>query len=166
MGRQMGNERRVVRCSQLYRYRGRKAGMGLVMTKVKLTNFLDAEKARSGLIAEAEIRSVDIEALVDMGAINLAIPQDVADHLGLPVLRHRPVRVADGRSIEVVDVGPLRIEVVGRDMISEAIVLPAGTMPLLGAIQMEYLDLIVSPATGEAIARDPKEHLVLLLRAG
>jgi hypothetical protein len=27
-------------------------------------------------------------------------------------------------------------------------------------------DLIVSPATGEAIARDPNEHLILLLRAG
>jgi len=140
--------------------------MGLVMTKVKLTNLFDVEKARAGLIAEADIRSVEIEALVDTGAIGLAIPQDVADKLGLPIYRRRPVRVADGRAIEVADVGPLRFEVVGRDMITEAMVLPAGTMPLFGAIQMEYLDLIVSPATGEAIARDPNEYLVLLLRAG
>ena len=49
--------------------------------------------------------------------------------------------------------------------ITEAMVLPAGTIPLLGAVQMETLDLIVSPPTGEVIPRDPDRIVLPLLRA-
>ncbi len=139
--------------------------MGLVMTKVKLTNLIDMEKAKEGRIPQAAVRSVEIEALADTGAIGLAIPQEVADQLGASAIRTTAVRVADGRTIEVPYVGPLHIEVVGRSMSGDAMVLPAGTMPLLGAVQMEMLDLIVSPPTGEVIARDPSRICLPLLHA-
>jgi clan AA aspartic protease len=139
--------------------------MGLVMTKIKLINLIDMDKAKAGLIPETEVRSIEIDALADTGAIGLAIPQDVADHLGASFSRNNRVRVADGRVIEVAYVGPLHIEVVGRSMMGEAMVLPAGTIPLLGAVQMETLDLIVSPPTGEVIPRDPDRIVLPLLRA-
>jgi clan AA aspartic protease len=140
--------------------------MGLVMTKVRLTNLIDQRDAKAGRIPEGAIRSVEIEALADTGAICLAIPQDIADRIGAGIVRRTTVTVADGRVIDAAYVGPLDIEVVGRSMTGDALVLPAGTMPLLGAVQMELLDLIVSPPTGEVIPRDPDRIVLPLLRTG
>lgn len=139
--------------------------MGLVMTRIKLVNYDDVILARAGHLPASAVRSVEIDALADTGAISLAIPRDVADALGVGVIRRSPVQVADGRSIEVDHVGPIQVEVVGRDMITDVMVLPAGTIPLLGAVQMEMLDLIVSPSTGEVIPRDPRGPVLPMLRA-
>jgi clan AA aspartic protease len=125
--------------------------MGLVMTKVKLTNFTDMQNARAGLIPADRVRAVEIEALVDTGAIAMAIPEDVAEMLGASVVRHDTVRVADGRAVSVDYVGALWIEVLGRGMSGDAIVLPRGTTPLLGAVQLEMMDLVVVPSTREVI---------------
>jgi clan AA aspartic protease len=140
-------------------------GMGLVMTKVKLVNLSDTLMAEKGMIPPEAIRSVEIDALADTGAIGLAIPEEVAEAIGAPMTRRSPVRIADGRVIDVTHIGPLRIEVLGRSMSGDAMVLPRGTTPLLGAVQMEMLDLIVSPSTGEVIPRDPKGPVLPLLRA-
>jgi clan AA aspartic protease len=107
--------------------------------------------AERGLIPPERVRQVEIEAIADTGAIVMAIPEDVAEKLGADVVRHSTVRVADGRSIPVDYVGSFWIEVVGRGMTGDAIVLPRGTTPLLGAVQMEEMDLVVVPATGEVI---------------
>ena len=121
------------------------------MTRVKITNCTDREMAERGLIPRDGVRDVEIEALADTGAIAMAIPEDVAEKLGASVVRHDTVRVADGRAIPVDYVGPLWIEVLGRSMTGDAIVLPRGTTPLLGAVQLEMMDLVVVPATGEVI---------------
>ena len=121
------------------------------MIKVKLTNFVDAQNAEAGLIPRERVRTVEIEALADTGAIAMAIPEDVAESLGARVVRHDTVRVADGRAVPVDYVGALWIEVLGRGMSADAIVLPRGTTPLLGAVQMEMMDLVVVPSTGDVI---------------
>jgi clan AA aspartic protease len=141
--------------------------MGLVMVKVKLTNYSDIVDARAGRIPESAVRSVEVEALADTGAINMAIPEEVAEKLGAPVRRTRRVTLADGRSMEVRDVGPLDIELLGRGMAGDVIVLPRGTRPLLGALPMEYLDLVVVPTTGEVITNPehPDGALIPLLAA-
>jgi len=125
--------------------------MGLVMIKVKITSWEDRALVERGLISPERARQVEIDALADTGAIGMAIPEDMAEKLGAPVVRHTTVRVADGRAIPVDYVGPLWIEVLGRSMIGEAVVLPRGTTPLLGAVQLEMMDLVVVPSTGEVI---------------
>jgi clan AA aspartic protease len=125
--------------------------MGLVMTKVKLTNFTDMQMADRGLIPRESVRQVEIDALADTGAIAMAIPADVAEKLGASVVRHDTVRVAGGRVLPVDYVGALWIEVLGRGMSGDAIVLPRGTTPLLGAVQLEMMDLVVVPSTREVI---------------
>jgi clan AA aspartic protease len=125
--------------------------MGLVMIKVKITNVIDLQNAESGLIPRERVRSVEVEALADTGAIAMAIPEELAAKLGGPIVRHDTVRVADGRTIPVDYMGALWIEVLGRGMTGDAIVLPSGTTPLLGAVQLEMMDLVVVPATGEVI---------------
>jgi len=138
------------------------------MVKVTLSNQRDLEDAAAGRISPDAVRSVEFDALADTGAIGLAIPADLAERLGAPLLRERPARVADGRTITVGAVGPIHIVVLGRDMLGEAIVLPRGATPLLGAIQLEYLDLVVIPSTGEVITNPahPDGPILPLLRAG
>jgi len=125
--------------------------MGLTMVKISLSNLRDIHRAEEGIIPLASVRTLEIEALADTGAISLAIPEEVAEALGARVISHDRVRVADGRSLEVPIVGGLRVEILGRVMTSDALVLPRGTRPLLGAIQLEFLDLVVVPKTGEVI---------------
>jgi clan AA aspartic protease len=141
--------------------------MGLVMVRVTLSNQQDVVDAASGRIPASAIRRVEIDALADTGAIGLAIPEEVAQALGALVVRERTVRVADGRSVRVSAVGALHIAVLGRDMLGEAIVLPAGATPLLGAIQLEYMDLVVVPSTGEVVPNPahPDGPVLPLLRA-
>lgn len=138
------------------------------MIKVTLSNQRDLEDAAAGRIPLAAVRTVEMDALADTGAIGLAIPEDLAERLGAPLLRERSVRVADGRTVTVGAVGAIRIAVLGRDMLGEAIVLPRGKTPLLGAIQLEYLDLVVVPSTGEVIPNPahPDGPILPLLRAG
>lgn len=145
----------------------RPTGMGLVMTKIKLANSFDFALAIEGRMAAEAVRSVEIEALVDTGAIDLCIPEDVAEFLGAPIKRRRSVTVADGRKLEVTVVGPIEIEVLGRGTTGEAIVLPRGTRSLLGAVQMEKLDLVVVPRTGEVVGNPehPDGPLIPILLA-
>lgn len=121
--------------------------MGKVMPRVTLTNEVDRDEARRGMAVA--VRTVDIDALVDTGATMLALPADVVLALGLPASGTRVVRFADGRREEVPRVGPLRLEILGRDTICEALVLPAGTPALIGQIPLEALDLVVDPKNRE-----------------
>jgi clan AA aspartic protease len=125
--------------------------MGLVMTKVKILNFTDLQNAKAGLISHDQVRSVEIDALADTGAISMAIPEDVVEKLGAPVVGYKRVRVADGRSLVLPYVGGLWIEGLGRDTGGDAIVLPRGATPLLGAVQLEMMDLVVVPSSGDVI---------------
>jgi clan AA aspartic protease len=119
------------------------------VTKLKLTNSHDVEAAREGRIRPEDVRSVEVEALVDTGAVDLIIPDDVASALGLRAIDRRWVRYADGRIDEVPLVGGLLIEILGRPYQTSAYVLPAGTTALIGQIPLEALDLVVNPRTCE-----------------
>lgn len=141
--------------------------MGLVMTTIKITNTFDFINASDGIIDPATVRSVEVEALADTGAIELCIPEEIAERLGARIVRKRSVVVADGRRLEVTEVGPIEIEILGRSTTGNAIVLPRGTRSLLGALQMEQLDLVVVPRTGEVIGNPahPDGPLIPILLA-
>ena len=119
------------------------------MTKVTLWNSMDAEMAARGLIAAEAVRKMTIDALVDTGAVTMVIPEDVAKALGLSVIQVHTVTLADGNKRQLPTMGPLRIEILGRQMLCDAYVTPAGTTPLVGQIPLEYLDLVVDPNTRE-----------------
>lgn len=124
--------------------------MGKVMTKLKVTNATDFEIAHRGLIAPEAVRSVEIDALVDTGATMLALPENVVEAAGLPVYGNRPIRDALGRVSRVPWVGGVRIEILGREMTCDALVVPRGARALIGQIPLEGLDLVVDPKTQEA----------------
>jgi len=124
--------------------------MGKVMTKVKLMNISDWLEKQQGKLRPDQVRSLDVEMMVDTGACRPAIPEDVAEVLEVPLTGSNidRVRLADGtvRELEIV---PVAFEILGREDHCGFYVLPRGATPLLGQVPLEVLDLVVAPATGE-----------------
>ena len=96
---------------------------------------------------QPELTSLHVKALADTGALMLCIPEHVALQLQLGTQSMREVTVADGRKMEVPYVGPLKVSFGNRFCFVGALVL--GDEVLLGAVPMEDMDLIVSPARRE-----------------
>lgn len=115
------------------------------MQTIKLTNNADLVLAAAGAIPRDRIRTVDFPALVDTGASTLVLPAEVVARLGLIVVDVRKLRLADGTLIDSPRVGNVHLEICGRDMLTSALVLPAGTKALVGQIPLEELDLVVDP---------------------
>ncbi|HEY4393111.1 MAG TPA: retroviral-like aspartic protease family protein [Polyangia bacterium] len=119
------------------------------MQKIKLTNSYDEENVNRGHIPADQVRSTEIEALVDTGATMMVLPADAVAALGLLPAGYRKVRYADGRVAEVPWVSGIRITILGRDTVINALVEAAGTTPLIGQIPLEELDLLVDPKSRE-----------------
>lgn len=91
-----------------------------------------------------ELNPIRLQALVDTGALMLCIPEHVALQLDLPTESLREVTVADGRSMRVPYVGPLKVTFENRLCFVGALVM--GDEVLLGAVPMEDMDLVLSPS--------------------
>jgi clan AA aspartic protease len=123
--------------------------MGKVMTKLIIENIVDRHNAEAGLILQTQVRRIEVEALVDTGATTLVLPADVVATLGLPLRDRKTVRLADGSLSDVARVTGMHIEILGRDMTGDALVVQAGATPLIGQVQLEMLDLVVDPRSQE-----------------
>ena len=120
--------------------------MGIINATIKVRNVHRAEPV------------IELPARVDTGALFLVLPQSVAEELALPVARRQAVKYANEERAErdvVYDVG---MEICGRKGVFEAIVEPAKTYALIGAIVMETLDLIVEPR-GLRVYPNPRSDL-------
>jgi clan AA aspartic protease len=141
--------------------------MGKVMAKLKLENSVDRGNAAAGRLDPSLVRRIEIDALVDTGATHLAIPAHVAEVLGLAELKRSKAKLADGTIAEFRVVTDLMIEICGRKMACDALVLPAGAEPLIGQIPLEGLDLVVDPKSRDVAVNpaSPDMPLFDLLRA-
>ena len=110
--------------------------MGLIRTPLTLTN-----------PRRPDLDAVEVDALVDSGALHLCIPEHVAIQLELEEFDRREVTVADGSRQNRSYIGPLAIACGKRRCLGGAMVL--GEEVLLGAIPMEDMDLVVRPSTRE-----------------
>jgi clan AA aspartic protease len=123
--------------------------------KVQLANYDDVVKSRMGLIAEDDVRRVEIEGWVDTGASRLVLPKSAADALGLPVVGKSKARLADQSEIERDVVRYVQLTMLGREGVFTAIVEPNRDDALLGAIVLEDLDMLADPVDGTCHPRDP-----------
>lgn len=130
--------------------------MGAVMTQITLWNVADLELCRRGMLKKDQVPVERVEALVDTGATTLVIPIDVCRRLGLPPLRTTQVELANGSLCEMTWVRGVWIEILGRGMTCDVLAAPEGTMPLIGQIPLEGLDLVVDPRSREV--RPNPEH--------
>jgi len=136
--------------------------MGKVMQRIKLTNSYDEDAVNRGNFRPDQVRTTEIEALVDTGATMMVLPADAVAALGLLPAGYRKVRYADGRVAEVPWVAGIRITILGRDTIINALVEAAGTTPLIGQIPLEALDLIVDPRAREVRVNPESPDMPLL----
>lgn len=111
-------------------------GMGLINTKVILKN-----------PRETTIQPLEVEALVDTGAVHLCIPEHVQIQLKLEAIDKKEVSLADGTKKVVPYVGPIQVHFKNRVGFAGALVM--GDQTLLGAIPMEDMDLVVIPSRRE-----------------
>nr|VFJ99702.1 MAG: clan AA aspartic protease, AF_0612 family [Candidatus Kentron sp. LFY] len=105
--------------------------MGLVYVDIQLSN-----------PRNTELKPLATNALVDIGAVTLCIPEHVMVQLGLEEVEKREVTTADGKQRPVPYVGPIRVKFENRTCFTGALVLGDGV--LLGAVPMEDMDLVVS----------------------
>ncbi|MBV8883102.1 MAG: clan AA aspartic protease [Chroococcidiopsidaceae cyanobacterium CP_BM_RX_35] len=115
--------------------------MGTVRAKVKLTNAIDEALVRRGLLAAAEVRVYETQALVDTSAVSSVLPIHVVQRLGLSIRSQRVAEYADGRQEAVGVTEALIVEWEGRDTLEEALAL--GDEVLIGQTVLEKLDLLV-----------------------
>ncbi len=137
--------------------------MGKVMAKLKLTNNHDEEDLRLGRLRSAKkIRTIEVEALVDTGATMLVLPADIVQKLGLVPVGTRGVKLADGSTKRIPWVTDVRLEVLNRFGVFSALVMPAGSPPLIGQIPLEELDLIVDPKSRDVRVNPASPDIPLL----
>jgi clan AA aspartic protease len=119
------------------------------MTKLILENVVDVGNAEAGTLPTEDIRRAEVDALVDTGSVMLVLPRNIVDALGLPIRERRVASLADGSTTEVGRVTGVRVEILGRDMTTDALVVPTGATVLIGQVQLEVLDLVVDPRNQE-----------------
>lgn len=129
--------------------------MGEIVASVELENTADRNIASEGLRDESTIRRTSVDGVVDTGAVMLVLPENVVGRLGLKTQRQVVVTYADERKETRPVAGPVTIRIGNRFMISECVVGPPLSEPLIGQIVLEALDL-VADCTNRTVAPRPE----------
>jgi clan AA aspartic protease len=120
--------------------------MGLIYTNITLSNpYLE------------DVNSIEVNSLVDTGALFLCIPEHLSIQLKLKEFEKREVTIADGSKRLVPYVGPIKINFRNRMCLTGALVL--GNSVLLGAIPIEDMDLIIHPAQLQLIVNPENPNI-------
>jgi clan AA aspartic protease len=117
----------------------RGANVGRIVVDVVVENYEDRQRAGRGEIAEAQVRRVTVPALVDSGATFFCMPSSLVAQLGLSFLQDKESRTVTG-PIRLGVYAAARIEVQGRDCVTQVLALPEGRQSLLGQIPLEMMD--------------------------
>ncbi|HUT02272.1 MAG TPA: clan AA aspartic protease [bacterium] len=131
--------------------------MGTFSVRVTLRNwqnrFLPEEKRGEEVVCDA---------IVDSGAVQLALPIQIVERLRLLPMDKTTVFTADGGSHEYRVVGIVEIEVQGRKCAVQAIEIPRDTRPLLGAVPLEQMDWHIDPVEQRLVGRPESPDKPLL----
>ena len=115
--------------------------MGETRVKVKLSNVGDEMAAAAGKLSAAEVRALEVDALVDTGAVLPCVPRPLLDRLGIQPLEHKVVEYANGKKEAVGLAFGLMFDILHRRSTDEALVL--GDEVLIGQTLLEKMDLLV-----------------------
>ncbi|MEK7793205.1 MAG: clan AA aspartic protease [Candidatus Hydrogenedentota bacterium] len=107
--------------------------MGLIRADIELSN-----------PSLPELLPLNVNALVDTGAMTICIPEHIAVQLKLREIEKREVTTADEKSHVIPYVGPIQIRFQRRTCFTGALVI--GETVLLGAVPLEDMDLVIEPS--------------------
>ncbi|MDE0139169.1 MAG: clan AA aspartic protease [bacterium] len=116
--------------------------MGEIVVDIELANTLDVELVRQGSLQEADVRRATVGAVVDTGALMLALPEDVVERLGVEIVDSGTVSYADGRRGELPIAGPLTVHIGDRWTFARCVVVPRDAGALVGQLVINGLDLV------------------------
>jgi len=136
--------------------------MGSVNAEITVKNAFDTALARNGQIAENNVRTVTLDAVVDTGASTLVINEETFNKLGLYEVETRDVNIAGGGKIKCKVTSPLQIQWKNRYASVSAVVMPEGKT-LLGVIPLEFMDLIVDPVRRELVGAHGDEAVLMAM---
>ncbi|WP_461256270.1 aspartyl protease family protein [Treponema sp. R80B11-R83G3] len=136
--------------------------MGEVFAEITVKNAGDIALAHAGHIAENNVRSVTLKAIVDTGATTLVINEEIFKQLGLSEIKTRNINVAGGGKVLCKVTDPVYIYCKDRFASVNAVVMPEGKT-LLGVIPLEFMDLMVDPVNRELIGVHGDEALLMAM---
>ena len=116
--------------------------MGKVTTRIKVTNWLDAELQAVGTRTDAP-RFVETDALVDTGAVKFYLKKSVIQHLGLRPVGEIQTRTMSNRSEPRTVFSPVALEIQGRIGRFDVVEIPDSLPNIIGQIALEDLDWVV-----------------------
>lgn len=133
--------------------------MGEIKVKVNLENDGDVFMYKEKKIKKQEIRKVEIDALVDTGAVMVLLPQDVVEALGLDKIDRAIVTLANEEKVELDVAGTVSLTLMNRKMKTDCLVGPPQCEPLIGQLVLERLDLILDPLKRTITARPESPYV-------
>ncbi|MEW6686117.1 MAG: retroviral-like aspartic protease family protein [Candidatus Edwardsbacteria bacterium] len=136
--------------------------MGKVTEKIEITNYKDQIKAEIGIIRTEEVRRKELNGLVDSGATMLTLPEEVVEDLGLTLGKEVEVTYADGRKEKRPTAYGIKVEILGREAETFAVVGRKNTQVLIGQIVLEALDLVIDPKKGKLGPRPESPDIPLI----
>ena len=136
--------------------------MGEIRTDMALENAGDREYFDRGGCDESDIRQTSVVGIVDTGARTLMLPQNVVERLGLRNRGTAFVSYADERRDERPLAGPVSVRIGNRTMVTDCIVGPPLSEPLIGQVVLERLDLIADCGNRTLTPRYPDYPLLKL----
>lgn len=140
--------------------------MDLVHAEIEIINGGDLEMVRRNFLDQDDVKRMTVTMLVDRGAYNLCINEEIQEQLQLPVVEKRKGMLADGSIREYEVVGPVEIRFKNRRCNVDAMVLPGSSEPLLGAIPLEDMDVIIHPQRQELIVNPDHPHFAQMSLKG
>lgn len=135
--------------------------MGEIKVKVWLENVVDSFLRQEGKISEKQVKKIEVESLVDTGAVLVLLSQDLAETLGLPVRGKSIVALANEEKIEL-NRSTVVVTICGRETTTDCLIGPPGCESLIGQIVLESLDLIVDPLKQTVTPRPESPYLPTL----
>lgn len=123
--------------------------MGEVRVPVKLINVIDEGMMHRGLLPPEQVRTYTADALVDTGAVSSVLPAHVVQQLGLRIAARARAEYANGAEEDVDQTEAVGIEIKGRRVSEETLVL--GNEVLIGQTVLERTDLLVDCTNGQVI---------------
>ena len=127
--------------------------------QLQLENQADRILLEAGQLQASTVRSAQVDALVDTGAVMVLLPQDLVERLGLPTNGSIIVTLANEQRVELPRARHLSLAIGDRQMDTDCLVGPPQSEPLVGHLVLERLDLIVDPLQRKVTPRPESPFL-------
>ncbi len=130
--------------------------MGRIIEKLIVKNYGDTVKAGEGLISNNQIRTLEVDAMVDTGVTYVCIGKKDIELLGLPFHNVVSIKTANGKASRRTFKGA-EVELKGRTFVMEVMENEGDTPALIGYLLLEALDFVVDPKTQSVIPNPAHE---------